>query len=1436
MNKTYFSPSSKVFYALFCFFTTLTITLSAQLPTGFVDIKLQGGYTSPMGVVFSKNGQKMFVWEKKGKLWCSAWNGTAYVKQSTAVLDISPEVGDWRDFGLHSVALDPNFDANGLIYLYYQVDRHHLMKFGTPQYSATTDEYYKASISRLTRYKVNVTNGVAAADNASRKILLGETKSTGVPLLYESHAGGQILFGTDGSLLVSTGDNASFITDDMGSANETYWQQAIADGIMRSTENVGAFRSQQINSFCGKVLRLDPNTGDGISSNPYFSGTSPRSAKSRVWALGFRNPYRMCFKSGTGSTSLSAGNPGTIIVGDVQNGTWEEVDVIEKGGVNCGWPLYEGITPQYQYYDSGKKDPEEVGNPTFLSQCVRGGSTTINNPTAAKRRFVHFAPAIDWKHGENTARYVDYTKGVTEEATNITASSAVTGAGFGGNCVTMGTYYPGTTFPLKYRNAVFFGDYQANWIRALCLNDNNKQQAKTVLEFAPATYAKGIVDIEYCPRDESIVYVNINTGDIKKISYGATNRPPVAAMNANKTSGTSPLVVNFNSTGSSDPDGDAISYKWDFGDGSATSTLANPAHTFTSTIPKGFTVTLRVMDSKGLTDTKTMVISLNNTPPSVKITSPISTFKYNLLSATQLNLKANVTDNDPTGMQYAWQVTLRHNIHEHRDPVINQASPTVSISPVGCDADTYYYLIELQVKDNGGLTANDSVKIYPDCGSGNIAISNLKATAQTQAVAVTWTNPAIAFDEVMVVAKPTSGFNARPTGTTYTANSNFTGTGTAYDGGKVVYRGTGTNVTVTNLTAGTPYYFRVYTRKGTVWSGGVEISATPTTAQSLAVTNLKALPQTNILAISWTNPIPVFDEVMVAVKANTPFSVTPGKTDYLTDLNFTGVGSSFDGGKIVYRGLGTNCSVFNLTGGTRYYVRVFTRKGTTWTSGVETSAVPNSATANLPPIVAFSADRTTGLSPLPVVFNSIGTSDPEGGTLTYSWNFGDGTPLSAAANPTHLFNSAVAANFTVTLTVTDNQGLKTSKTLVIAVTNQSTQNLQITNLVATPAVRLINLNWVNPTVPFDEVMVVINANAPFTLTPVGINYVPDASFTGQVVYNGKTSYLGFVPPIIGARYYIQIFIRSGTVWSAGVGTSAIELVSPPPPASGPPVAIISANQTSGAAPLAVLFNASSSYDPDGGPLSYTWYLDWGGLVGFMPAGSGSTFAQAFGAAGGLPGTFNYSVKLTVTDNQGLSSSAYSVITTITASVAQNANLLSVNGHRQGKKGIITWVSSVDDKTDYFMVQKLNAQGSGFEILETVDAQTGTVDDKKFYTIEDNTPFDSVNIYRVALYRKGEQTPQYSDLISLDFSFLNDFIVFPNPSNDYVDIDLEAVRDKPVNITILDIEGKIVKQKKIESAPVEPLRINIEDIKVGAYFIQIKTEGKREVVKKLMIAR
>ena len=507
------------------------VQLYSNSPPDFIYTTVQTGYNSIMGSVFSDDGMQMFVWEKDGRVFVSNWNGSTYIKQNTAVLDISDEVGGWRDFGLISIALDPGFSSNGLIYLSYMVDREHLMHVDNPAdpnpnppYDPNNNDYFEATITRLTRYKINLGSNPLTTDYTSRKVLLGESPTTGIPLLHESHAGGAILFGDDGTLIMTTGDNASYNTTDTGSIDHTYYAQAIADGIMRADENVGAFRSQMINSFCGKVLRMDPDTGDGLTSNPHYDSNNPRSAQSRMYAMGLRNPFRMSIKKGSGSTNPADGNPGTLFVVDVGWGTWEDLHIFDKPGLNAGWPLYEGQTQLNSYYNSGTTNPDEVGNPTFQSLCVQPTSFT-DDANPVNRRYTHNRPEVAWRHGSDDAR-VPWFSGTTPTDPRVgTAGSPTTGVQFRGNTGVSGLYLNDCGLGSDYQGKYFFTDYVRNFINVATLNDGTANWISDIEEFQPANFGSGIVHMAQNPLDGSIFYSNIFDGTLAQITYNTPDAP-----------------------------------------------------------------------------------------------------------------------------------------------------------------------------------------------------------------------------------------------------------------------------------------------------------------------------------------------------------------------------------------------------------------------------------------------------------------------------------------------------------------------------------------------------------------------------------------------------------------------------------------------------------------------------------------------------------------------------------------------------------------------------------------------------------------------------------------------------------------------------------------------------------------------------------------------
>lgn len=662
-----------ILFWLLLIFNLLSIRPIQAQPSGFVDETFLDGWNQVTGFTWDDNG-RMYVWEKAGKVWIVE-NGT---RLPSPLIDISQEVGDWRDFGLLGFALDPNFLSNGYIYLLYVVDRHHLMNFGTANYSSNINEYYKATIGRVTRYQALSSSGFTTVSAASRTILIGESPSTGMPILHESHGVGHLAFGTDGTLMVSMGDGASYSSIDGGSASETYWQQALSDGIITTQENIGAYRSQILDSHNGKVLRINPSNGNGVSNNPYYDASNPRSARSRVWARGLRNPYRFTKIPGTGSAS---GNPGQFVLGDVGWNDREEMSIITAAGQNFGWPKYEGMTKEPGY----------------------------NNSTYAPAS--HVLPKVDWR---SSAPRV-YVNGQIQ-----TVGNQFPGSTFSGNASTGGYWYTGTDFPPEYRNTYFHADYGGGWVRNFSFDGSyNPTAIKNFLSNVGA-----VVFIGGHATTDGLYYVRY-PNQIRRVTYiNSPNNPPVAIAAADKTSGPSPLSVQFTGSNSFDPDSDPLTYLWDFGDGS-TSTQVNPTHIFDNADGSSFTVTLRVTDPNNLSDETTLGISLDNTAPIITATSIDGIDYYSNTQNTTLNLSAEVRDIESpvSALSFSWQLALFHNDHHH--PETPDPSPVTSavLTPLGCDGATYWYRVSLTVTDPGGLSAYFEKDIYPDCPGASQTIT-----------------------------------------------------------------------------------------------------------------------------------------------------------------------------------------------------------------------------------------------------------------------------------------------------------------------------------------------------------------------------------------------------------------------------------------------------------------------------------------------------------------------------------------------------------------------------------------------------------------------------------------------------------------------------------------------------------------------------------------
>ena len=268
-----------------------------------VKIKLEPyvtGVNTPLAMVQPKGDSRKFVIEQWGRVKIINADGEL---EAEPFLDIRHLVIDrWHDFderGLLGLAFHPDFASNGKFYVAYS---------GTTNFQGDLGKlFWWDHTNYIAEYTVSA-DDPDVADLSSGRII------SAIDWPQFNHNGHWIGFGSDGMLYVSTGDG--------GYAND--W------GI---GHNVTEGNGQDLTDLHGKILRIDVNTMSdgkayGIPADNPFVGDS--NAQPEIWAYGLRNPWRCSFDTGSDR----------LFCGDVQQNSYEEIDIIAKGD-NLGWRKME---------------------------------------------------------------------------------------------------------------------------------------------------------------------------------------------------------------------------------------------------------------------------------------------------------------------------------------------------------------------------------------------------------------------------------------------------------------------------------------------------------------------------------------------------------------------------------------------------------------------------------------------------------------------------------------------------------------------------------------------------------------------------------------------------------------------------------------------------------------------------------------------------------------------------------------------------------------------------------------------------------------------------------------------------------------------------------------------------------------------------------------
>ncbi len=666
-----------------------------EVPTGFQDTIAISHLTEPTAVAFAADGTA-FVAMKSGEIrsfdYSSGTDQFEPMATSTLVADLRTVVHNFHDRGLTGIAVDPQLGAasapSNFVYVNYAYNRDPrdnpavVPKWFTQDPSDAYDDcpvWASMGPPPVTGCVIDVrVSRIPVVKQPAGWVASGPEQ----PLVedacmqFSSHASGDVAFGPDGYLYASTGDGASYDTEDYGQAGNPCDDPLDEGGSLRSQDlltNTNPVTDPL--SLSGTTFRINKTNGNapnGSSSNA-----------DRIVTYGQRNPWRLAFRPGTNE----------LWSGDVGRDTWEElnrVDVSAATPVNLGWPCYEGSFTGSQrqvgwdgldiamcegLYTAEQSSPGTVRAPYFSYQ-TRGGEVSP---------------------GENCAD----------------GTSSISGIAF---------IPAASDYPAEYQGSLFFNDYARGCIWRLGKLANGNPDPTTIIAFVEA--AEVPVGIEVGPGGD-LFYVDYGivdgvptpgAGDIHRVVYTPANQAPVAALTASAPYGANLRSFDFDASGSTDADGDTLHYEWALdGDGvfdDGDSTTPTISRTYSSADAR--IVQVRVRDNQGGVDTDQVLVTPGNIPPTITSVTPAAALAWGV--GDRVPFSASATDPDQTlpDSAFTWSLVIEHCpsvCHSH--PVTTWTGQRTGSFVTPDHEYPSDLLLRVTVTDDKGSTDVETVELDP---------------------------------------------------------------------------------------------------------------------------------------------------------------------------------------------------------------------------------------------------------------------------------------------------------------------------------------------------------------------------------------------------------------------------------------------------------------------------------------------------------------------------------------------------------------------------------------------------------------------------------------------------------------------------------------------------------------------------------------------------
>lgn len=417
------------------------------------------------------------------------------------------------------------------------------------------------------------------------------------------------------------------------------------------------------------------------------------------FASGLRNPFRMAIDPNTKAKVR-------FYIGDVGASRWEEISVggTDYAKANYGWPRIEG-------------------------PCVRGQRTNCSIPT----QFLD--PIYFYEHSTNRTG-----------AGTFIDSGSVTGS----------VFVPDKLWPSQFK--FLFADYTFGKIYNLIQDDSRACRSclPPVPGFRNETFHNidSVVDMFFGPYNgTSALYILSRTAksSVRRIRYTSNpNRSPVASFAVSNQTVSVGQVLSLDASGSYDPDGDALTFEWDFGDNITTGISAMPKTQHVYSRRGEFTVILKVRDAY-FVDRSSTLITVGIPPNATMITPAVGKTFFVGEVITLRGSAVTATGKTVPSSKLFWEVNLRHAAHWH--PFLDRtAGNNITLlrapAPEDVNAATNSYLqVIMYAVDEIGLTKKIVRTIMPQ--TRNVTLKSVpsglrvlvdESTVVTPVTITTWVN------------------------------------------------------------------------------------------------------------------------------------------------------------------------------------------------------------------------------------------------------------------------------------------------------------------------------------------------------------------------------------------------------------------------------------------------------------------------------------------------------------------------------------------------------------------------------------------------------------------------------------------------------------------------------------------------------------------------